>query len=202
MERIRMARQGRRRLPQQHRSRQKVEAILDAGAQVLVDVGLEKASTNRIARQAGVSIGTLYQYFDSKEAVLDALCERETSRLIQGMVLAFGPAPDLQTLLERAPGVMVEYMPKTPGLFRAMMQLPACGFRDRLDAAKVQFVELLRQVMERHRDELAGPLDVDEIAQTIVHAGEGLMLNDTDGDWEATGRRITSVISSMLRGHV
>ena len=57
----------------QERSRLTVQAILDATARILVREGFDKASTNRIAEVAGVSIGSLYQYFPSKEAIVAAL---------------------------------------------------------------------------------------------------------------------------------
>lgn len=59
-----------RRKPRQSRSRATVDAILQATAQVLVRDGYQKATTNRIAERAGVSVGTLYQYFPNKDALV------------------------------------------------------------------------------------------------------------------------------------
>lgn len=53
--------------------------ILQATAQVLAEHGYAKASTNRIARRAGVSVGSLYQYFPNKDALFQALIERHVS---------------------------------------------------------------------------------------------------------------------------
>lgn len=53
----------------QARSKQTVEFIMEAAAQVLEEKGFEKATTDRIAEKAGVSIGTLYQYFPNKDAI-------------------------------------------------------------------------------------------------------------------------------------
>jgi AcrR family transcriptional regulator len=53
--------------------------ILQATAQVLADQGYAKASTNRIAKRAGVSVGSLYQYFPNKDALFRALIERHVS---------------------------------------------------------------------------------------------------------------------------
>jgi AcrR family transcriptional regulator len=66
-----------RKLPQQGRSRETVDALLEATAQLLVRDGYDKASTNKIALKAGVSIGSLYQYFPSKEALVSELLERQ-----------------------------------------------------------------------------------------------------------------------------
>jgi AcrR family transcriptional regulator len=65
-----------RRPPVQRRSRATVEAILTAAAQVFEERGYAGGTTNRIAEAAGVSIGTLYQYFASKEALVVALLEQ------------------------------------------------------------------------------------------------------------------------------
>jgi AcrR family transcriptional regulator len=65
-----------RKPPIQKRAQFTVEGILAAGAQVFETSGYASASTNRIAKRAGVSIGTLYQYFPSKEAIAVALVER------------------------------------------------------------------------------------------------------------------------------
>jgi AcrR family transcriptional regulator len=66
----------RRRKPSQSRSIATVEAILEATAQILLTDGAAQLSTNRIAARAGVSIGSLYQYFSSREAIVTALAER------------------------------------------------------------------------------------------------------------------------------
>jgi AcrR family transcriptional regulator len=65
-----------RKSPVQARSRATVDEILSASAQVFEAQGYAAGTTNRIARRAGVSIGTLYQYFPSKEAIAVALLER------------------------------------------------------------------------------------------------------------------------------
>ena len=65
-----------RRTPQQDRSREMVDRILDAAATVLAADGYQRASTNRIAQEAGVSPGSLYRYFDDKDAIVTALSQR------------------------------------------------------------------------------------------------------------------------------
>jgi AcrR family transcriptional regulator len=65
-----------RKTPTQRRSIVTVEAIYEATSQVLIESGLEQFSTDRVARRAGVSIGTLYQYFPNKETLVYALLER------------------------------------------------------------------------------------------------------------------------------
>jgi AcrR family transcriptional regulator len=70
-----------RRKPTQARSLHKVELILEAAMQLSEIADIASLTTNAVAAKAGVSIGTLYQYFDSKEALLDALADREMAVL-------------------------------------------------------------------------------------------------------------------------
>ena len=65
-----------RKLPIQARSNASVDAILQATLQVLVSIGKERLTTTRVAARAGVSVGTLYQYFPNKSALLQAALRR------------------------------------------------------------------------------------------------------------------------------
>jgi len=65
-----------RKKPKQQRSREMVERLLDATATCLSTRGLDGTTTNHVAQEAGVSIGSLYQYFDDKDALVDALLAR------------------------------------------------------------------------------------------------------------------------------
>lgn len=66
-----------RKIPQQSRAEQTVASILEAAARILETQGLEGLNTNLVAQRAGVSIGSLYQYFPGKDALIVALCQRE-----------------------------------------------------------------------------------------------------------------------------
>lgn len=65
-----------RKLPRQQRSAETVERILSAAARIFDERGYRGTTTNHVAQQAGVSIGSLYQYFPNKDALLVALAER------------------------------------------------------------------------------------------------------------------------------
>lgn len=71
-----------RRSPHQARSRDKLELIFEASIRILNKHGLEGLTTNKIAEVAGVSIGTLYQYFSNKQEILQALGQREIQSTI------------------------------------------------------------------------------------------------------------------------
>ena len=73
----RQAPERKRRIPRQARAGETVALILEAAAQILEAGGLEAFTTNAVAERAGVSIGTLYQYFADKKAILLALAQQE-----------------------------------------------------------------------------------------------------------------------------
>lgn len=70
-----------RKSPVQARSAASVDAILHATVQVLLRVGKERLTTTRVASRAGVSVGTLYQYFPNKSALLKAVLKRHLDRV-------------------------------------------------------------------------------------------------------------------------
>ncbi len=78
-----------RRKPLQERARHKVQLILEAATRLIDKDGLEGLTTNRIAETAGISIGTLYQYFPDKQAIIDKLGQRVlrevTARLLDNL---------------------------------------------------------------------------------------------------------------------
>lgn len=83
-----------RRAPAQKRALEKVELILEAATRIIDRDGLAALSTNRVAELAGVSIGTLYQYFPNKQAILVALGQRETKAVSARIVELLGaPRP-------------------------------------------------------------------------------------------------------------
>lgn len=98
----------RRRSPRQARSRATVSFVLDAAAQVFADRGYA-ATTNEIAARAGVSIGTLYQYFADKDALLVALAERHLDQAQAQLQAALANAPsEPEQLVRRVIEVVVE----------------------------------------------------------------------------------------------
>jgi AcrR family transcriptional regulator len=76
-----------RKSPVQARSAASVEAILQATIQVLIKVGKERLTTTRVAMRAGVSVGTLYQYFPNKKALLQAALKRHLEEVTDAVEL-------------------------------------------------------------------------------------------------------------------
>ena len=74
-----------RKSPVQARSTASVDAILEATIQVLLSVGKERLTTTRVALRAGVSVGTLYQYFPNKSALLQAVLKRHMDEVTEAV---------------------------------------------------------------------------------------------------------------------
>lgn len=129
-----------RRLPRQDRSRAMVERILEAGREVLLERGYERTSTSRIARTAGISPGSLYQYFPNKEAILGQVLDRYTERLHSRITHAFmanlGAGSDRDTVRGTV-AALLDALESDVGLLRVLAeQLPRGASRQRDDFAK------------------------------------------------------------------
>jgi AcrR family transcriptional regulator len=77
-----------RKKPQQRRSRDTIDTIFEAAIQVLLANGLDKTTTTQVAERAGVSIGTLYQYFPNKRALLAAIVKRHVGGVVDATIAA------------------------------------------------------------------------------------------------------------------
>ncbi len=88
-----------RKLPRQARSRATFNAIVDACSQVLANRSYEELTTNGISERAGVSIGTLYEYFPNREAIVAALVADACRRLVLRMEQAIEEAADMPAFL-------------------------------------------------------------------------------------------------------
>jgi len=115
-----------RKKPRQTRSRETVDVILAAAARVFAASGYAATTTNHIARRAGVSIGSLYEYFPSKDAILVALTERhvdEAERELGALLRALAASPPpLDALVDQMVRAMVGLHARDPGLHRVLFE--------------------------------------------------------------------------------
>src|ERR1700691_3739481 len=77
-----------RKTPVQARSAVTVEAIAEATIQVLLAVGMDRLTTTRVAERAGVSVGTLYQYYPNKQALLHSVLEVHGTKVAEAVEAA------------------------------------------------------------------------------------------------------------------
>jgi AcrR family transcriptional regulator len=139
----------------QKRSRLTVKALLDATARILVREGFDKASTNRIAEVTGVSVGSLYQYFPSKEALVAALVDRhrqDISRAVRGELAEAMQLP-LKQGVRKLVAVAVKAHRIDPALHRALTeQIPRVGRLEKAETFNQENYELFRAYLECHRE--------------------------------------------------
>jgi len=125
----------RRRRPIQRRAQQTIDAILDGTVKVLKRAGGGGITTNRIAAAAGVSVGSLYQYFPDKRAIFAALHDRhveQASRRIEAALVAHADAP-LDGLVRALMEALMEAHASDPELYALLdRELPQGGAAARM----------------------------------------------------------------------
>lgn len=176
-----------RRRAKQERARETIAVILEAAAQVLQREGYARATTNRVAEVAGVSVGTIYQYFGGKDEIFDALIRRELEgleRLLRDA--APDPAEPLADALRNLLRVFVRTRPEAPALYRSLEHVPNAIFRRRVAAARGSIVVWVREFLSVHRRELR-VMDLDTAAFIMVAACEGVVLTASPGFYGSRG---------------
>lgn len=141
----------------QERSRVTVDALVEATARILVREGFDKASTNRIAEHAGVSVGSLYQYYPSKEALVAAVIDRHNHEIMQVVNAAFAEVASqpIGKAVRRLVAVAIEAHQIDPRLHRVLAeQIPRTGRLADVEAFGRQTYALFRAYLEAHGNEL------------------------------------------------
>jgi AcrR family transcriptional regulator len=111
-----------RKKPQQRRSRVTIDTIFEATIQVLLANGLDKVTTIQIAERAGVSVGSLYQYFPNKNALLAAIVKRHVGQVCDATIAACNSAHG-KTIAEMCDAMMsafVDAKTRRPEVSRAL----------------------------------------------------------------------------------
>jgi AcrR family transcriptional regulator len=201
-----------RKAASQERSRATVDALVEATARILVKEGFDKASTNRIADVAGVSVGSLYQYFPSKEALVAAVIERHRQEIMQAVrgELAEVSTWPVEKAVRKLVAVAVKAHRIDPALHRVLAeQIPRVGELEKVETFSRENHALFRTYLENHRDELR--VDDLELASFIcVTSIEALthnaVLHDSrmrsDDAMEALVDEATRLVTGYLKGWV
>jgi AcrR family transcriptional regulator len=191
-----------RKRPVQGRSRATVDAVLAAAARILEDRGLTGFNTNAVAERAGVSIGSLYQYFPSKDAILVALMEQSLTLFYE----------DLSASIDRAPGVSLaddlKFMLRV-GLMSHLRRPNARlleGEFQRLEAyvdrgsTQVAVGQATIRLLERYKERIRAD-DLSVMAQDIGAIARVLMRaagERAEADWEAVIDRTARAMAGYL----
>ncbi|WP_233434247.1 TetR/AcrR family transcriptional regulator [Nocardia yamanashiensis] len=168
-----------RKTPQQERSRAMVARIIDAGQAVLIAHGYDGASTNRIAAAAGISPGSLYQYFPDKDSIISAVIERYTAGVadrVRARVLAnLTRRPEVavpETISE-----LLDALGDDRELLRAVVeQTPRLSTGVTVLAFEQQIGELARAALRMRAREVPADVDFDAAAWMLVRAVEHLTI--------------------------
>ncbi|HYG25812.1 MAG TPA: TetR/AcrR family transcriptional regulator [Caulobacteraceae bacterium] len=152
--------------PTQGRSRQMVDALIEATARTIAERGWPATTTNHVASRAGVSVGSLYQYFESREDLLAALMERERARILCRLEEAMpslseeAPRIAIRRLLEIAFEEGARDEPLFIAIDRDLQSLGAAEFADILNG---YMLDALRLILSQRYAEF-GPMDAPTVA--------------------------------------
>ena len=176
-----------RKKPRQQRSQDTVACILDATARVLCSTGYDRASTNRVALAAGVSVGSLYQYFPSKEALVAALVDRHVEQmtsLVKAKLAEVSTAP-----LEVAVRTMIESMFDAhrvdPRLHKVLIeQVPRIGKLEHVVGVEREVEALVAVFLTARKDQIrrskleAAAFVLCNLVEAVTHASVLAELKD------------------------
>jgi len=167
--------------PRQRRAREKVELILEATMRLLERDGLGALTTNAVAAKAGVSIGTLYQYFASKEAILDELARRETAGFSERILAAVEDASpmSLEVRARRVVRAVLESYGGRQGVHRIVMDYSLSRGSRRVAALTDRLIGLIAS--ENRRTE----------GRLVLNAAQAFVITHA----------VTGVLRTMVVGH-
>jgi AcrR family transcriptional regulator len=171
----RVPRKFHRRRPRQRRARQTVDAILDAVVRVLKREGFSAVTTNRVAEVAGVSIGSVYQYFPDKQAIFVALHQRhieQIDRMVEAKLIEHAESP-LDTLMRAMIEGMIDAHGSDPELYELLAtEVPhrAAGTRD----FAVRLHGAFRLALSSKTHELKEGYDLDRMAFMVANMADSL----------------------------
>lgn len=159
-----------RKIPKQERSKATLEAILEAATQILERDGFERLTTTRVAERAGVSVGSLYQYFPNKEALFAGLIDKYSSLFVDAFekaLLERQPA-SLEDAVDAILWVAISSGRISPKLHRALdYHAPLVGRSEQTNQTSMQVANIIAGILETYRDEIASGIDI-AIAANVV----------------------------------
>jgi AcrR family transcriptional regulator len=195
-----------RKRPVQARSQRTVDVVLKAAAQVFSSRGYAGGTTNHLAERAGVSIGTLYEYFPNKDALLVALMEHhihEGERVLQRAAAEMaGRTVGIRTSVLHFVRAMVEFHAHERALHRVLFEETPLPRRVQQTLAQLE-----QRVTDQIESLIRGAPDVSVenpalTAAIVVQAVEGLthklVLHGEDEDVETFIGEITRLVTSYL----
>jgi AcrR family transcriptional regulator len=194
-----------RRRPRQPRGQRRIEAILDAAERIFAVMGYEATSTNQIAAEAHTSIGSLYQFFPNKEAILRALVARsqEQMRNVLDGVFASDPRDELSPdeLLDRLLDPLIALYARGYRMLALFVALPRIG--DGAQAGEPLVEEIIWRLDARLARRMPGlSSDRRELSvRMIVETVRALMPLMTTAEGQVRPEAVTE-LKRMLRAYI
>ncbi|WP_455708849.1 TetR/AcrR family transcriptional regulator [Burkholderia seminalis] len=166
-----------RKAPRQARSRATVDVIVTAGARVLDTHGWAGFTTNEVAEVAGVSIGSVYQYFPNKLALVDAIRRRHFDDVLAVLQRTHDRRASAGRLVEGLIGDLIAVHRDHPSLHRALLDLPdPGGAKDAYEAFQTAYLRRYALIVAACRGR--APVKADAMtAQVLSSALEGIVHN-------------------------
>lgn len=193
----------RRRAPRQARSRATVEAIITAGAHVLGRLGWQGFTTNHVAEVAGVSIGSLYQYFPDKFSLIEAIRQKHFDEVLGVLRALTSGRVSLKKRIEQLVDGMFAVHASQPALHRALLEdAPLRAESQSADAAFLaEYLGLYTSfIASVNKGEKPGRNEI--IARTLAAAIEGAVHDAArQGEMEAIARKqeLVHLVYAYLR---
>lgn len=191
-----------RRAPSQNRSRKTVDRILDAARRILSEEGAGAFNTNRIAREAGASVGSLYEYFPDKDAIIDRVSEeiaqKETESVLDLLRKKSGESP--AAVVESVVGLLLELYRTHLSLYRGVRTIRAVRESVGTRPAEQLIMEEVRTILAPYAKQL-GIVNLDRTSFTLFHLVESLsfqMVEQGEARWGKKGCR-DEVVRAALR---
>jgi len=188
-----------RKRPRQARSEGMVAAILEAAARILETEGLDGLTTNTVANRAGVSVGSLYQYFPGRSAILAELTRRERANLATRIqaVSADARNQSLETALRRLIDAAIGHQLDRPALARALDYIePSLALDDEAVLLAETIVSTVANLLRKH-----GVTKPTEAARDLVAMAKGMV--DAAGlAGETNSKALATRVSRAVLGYL
>jgi AcrR family transcriptional regulator len=166
-----------RKLPRQARSKATFDAIVEATTQLLLREGYDRFTTARVASRAGVSVGSLYQYFPNKTALAAAVIDRCCDEFVEAFEVTLARQRS-GTLAEVVRGIIEDTLVShrlAPDLHRIVNELARrIGVDDRVQAVSRSATKMIEATLREHADEIRPGLDIAAAAVMIETVLEAL----------------------------
>ncbi len=193
-----------RKQPRQARSRQMVERLVDAGREVLLADGYDAFSTNRVATAAGVSPGSLYQYFPDKAAIVEVVIDRywdevagRVASSLTDRISETGPA-----MVRDTADALVSALEADPALLRVIAEeLPVASNRHRRASLEQRVRELMAAYLAARHGASRRP-DPSVAAWVLVIALENLAMRWVLDEPPISRDRLLDEIVALVGGYL